>query len=160
MSKISIFLIFPVILLGSDTLTVSNLTVSSGQEYDVSTPGTLGTSGPVLIESGGDSIFVGELKVTLRDGFSAQDGALFWAFTDHDLDGYPDTLDSDYDGDSDGLPDSWEIFWFGSIDAAGATGSGDPDNDSVPNVDEMLLDMNPTNHATIGNLDVYQWHTP
>jgi alpha-tubulin suppressor-like RCC1 family protein len=45
------------------------------------------------------------------------------------------------DADQDGLVDSWEITWFGSIENQAA--GGDADGDKVSNRDEMLMGSNP-----------------
>ncbi|HEU5071191.1 MAG TPA: hypothetical protein VFV96_12365 [Verrucomicrobiae bacterium] len=58
---------------------------------------------------------------------------------DSDLDGIPDYLDPDSDGDS--LPDDWEIHWFGNLDA---TASDDPDGDWLTNYEEYLAGSNPS----------------
>ena len=44
------------------------------------------------------------------------------------------------DADKDGLPDSWELANFGSLDQAG---SGDADNDGISNLDEYLNGTDP-----------------
>jgi uncharacterized repeat protein (TIGR02543 family) len=46
------------------------------------------------------------------------------------------------DNDNDGLPDAWEILYFGNTGAQLA--SGDPDKDGVSNYDEYLENTNPT----------------
>lgn len=46
------------------------------------------------------------------------------------------------DTDSDGLDDTWEVTYFGSIGAQGAT--GDPDADGTSNLVEYQLGLNPT----------------
>ena len=48
------------------------------------------------------------------------------------------------DTDSDGLPDAWEMTWFGNL---AQNGSGDPDNDRVTNAQEYALNTNPTSAA-------------
>jgi hypothetical protein len=45
------------------------------------------------------------------------------------------------DVDTDGLDDNWEIFYFGSITAQ--DGSGDPNGDGIPNIDEQTAGTNP-----------------
>jgi len=47
----------------------------------------------------------------------------------------------DYDSDSDGLPDAWEYYYFGSL-YYGA--SGDPDGDGYTNAQEYQYNMDPT----------------
>ncbi len=45
------------------------------------------------------------------------------------------------DGDSDGIPDHWEIAWFGPLGVAGA--DTDFDGDGVSDYEEYLADTNP-----------------
>jgi len=47
------------------------------------------------------------------------------------------------DRDRDGLPDSWELRYFGSIDAPGAGPSDDPDHDGLNNLQEYQTGSNP-----------------
>ena len=47
------------------------------------------------------------------------------------------------DLDADGLTDTWEITYFGSVTAQ--TGTGDPDGDLVDNLGEMVAGTNPAN---------------
>lgn len=46
------------------------------------------------------------------------------------------------DSDGDGLPDTWEVNYFGSTTAQNAT--GDADNDGTNNLTEFRLGLNPT----------------
>jgi hypothetical protein len=50
------------------------------------------------------------------------------------------------DSDHDGLPDSWEIANFGNLTSQ--TSEGDPDHDSVSNLDEFLDGTNPVSSAS------------
>lgn len=50
------------------------------------------------------------------------------------------------DTDGDGLPDSWELMYFGSITAA-VPGDDDDDDDNT-NWEEFMADTNPTNPAS------------
>ncbi len=52
------------------------------------------------------------------------------------------------DRDSDGLPDWWEIGWFGDLDEVA---DGDPDGDQVTNADELLLELNPRSSDSDGD---------
>jgi hypothetical protein len=45
------------------------------------------------------------------------------------------------DQDADGLPDDWELLWFGSLDE---DGGGDPDEDGIRNGIELRYGWNPT----------------
>jgi len=49
------------------------------------------------------------------------------------------------DADGDGLPDSWELAYFGNLDQ---TAVGDFDGDGVSNLDEFLQGTNPTDSAS------------
>lgn len=53
---------------------------------------------------------------------------------------------NDPDSDSDGLPDWWEVQYFGSI--TNWTGSGDPDSDQYTNQEEYEVDTDPTDSAS------------
>ena len=48
-----------------------------------------------------------------------------------------------FDADHDGLPDSWEIQYFGSISDPRATPNADPDGDGFTNLQEYLAGTNP-----------------
>jgi hypothetical protein len=49
------------------------------------------------------------------------------------------------DRDGDGLPDAWEMRFFGHLDQ---DGTGDPDNDSFSNAAEFAASSNPTSSAS------------
>lgn len=51
----------------------------------------------------------------------------------------------DTDGDSDGIPDWWELQYFGSTNVNLTL---DQDSDGVSNADEYVADTNPTNSAS------------
>jgi hypothetical protein len=48
------------------------------------------------------------------------------------------------DSDGDGLPDSWEIQYFGNLNQ---TANGDPDGDGLTNLQEFQQGRNPTKSA-------------
>ena len=50
-----------------------------------------------------------------------------------------------FDGNGNGLPDSWEMTYFGNLNQ---TASGDFDGDGVSNLQEFLDGTNPTNSAS------------
>jgi hypothetical protein len=54
------------------------------------------------------------------------------------------------DSDNDGLPDAWEIFYFGNLNQIG---SGDPDGDSQSNAYEFLHGTDPTVANISGDTD-------
>jgi Bacterial Ig domain/FG-GAP-like repeat/FG-GAP repeat len=67
------------------------------------------------------------------------------------------TVGTSLDTDADGLPDSWEIQYFGNLNQ---TANGDPDGDGATNLQEFLQGRNPTKGAIIDtggvlNLKVY-----
>jgi hypothetical protein len=47
------------------------------------------------------------------------------------------------DSDGDGLPDPWEMRYFGALDAADGAPDADPDGDGLINRDEFLAGTNP-----------------
>ena len=49
------------------------------------------------------------------------------------------------DTDGDGLPDSWELLYFGNLSEAA---NDDPDGDGFTNLQEFLAGTDPTNHAS------------
>jgi hypothetical protein len=63
------------------------------------------------------------------------------------------------DSDGDGLPDSWELQYFGGL-TQGA--NGDPDGDGVTNLQEYQQGRNPTKSALADNGDFVNLkvHTP
>lgn len=54
--------------------------------------------------------------------------------------------DSNPDNDADGLPDAWELLHFGNITSQDA--AGDPDADSLTNLQEFQVGTNPTDPDT------------
>jgi hypothetical protein len=57
------------------------------------------------------------------------------------------------DSDSDGLPDGWELQFFGNLQQ---TPLGDPDGDGVTNLTEFLQGRNPTKGAVADSNNVVQ----
>ncbi|MGD0651032.1 MAG: Ig-like domain-containing protein [Verrucomicrobiia bacterium] len=53
-----------------------------------------------------------------------------------------------FDGNGDGLPDVWQIQYFGSVNAPGSGPNDDPDGDGLNNLQEWLAGTNPTNSAS------------
>src|SRR5439155_6261648 len=50
------------------------------------------------------------------------------------------------DSDGDGLPDSWELTYFGNLNQ---TATGDFDGDGISNLQEFLDRTDPTNNASV-----------
>jgi spore coat protein CotH len=58
----------------------------------------------------------------------------------------------EYDGDADGLPDAWEIQYFGDTAAMGA--ADDPDGDGSSNADEYVAGTDPLNASDAPRLAI------
>lgn len=58
-----------------------------------------------------------------------------------------------FDSDGDGLPDAWEIQYFGSIGDPRATPNADPDGDGFTNLQEYVAGTNPTNPTSRLQID-------
>jgi len=116
----------------SDNLTVSDSTITAGPN--------------VTVSSGAVVNFRATTSITLSPGFTASSGSTFRAFIF-------------VDSDSDGLPDSWELQYFGST--TGASAAANADGDGLTNLQEYLLGTNPnianTNDASnTTNLKVHR----
>ena len=48
------------------------------------------------------------------------------------------------DSDNDGIPDFWELIYFGSVEVADGTASSDQDGDGLSDRYEFILGRNPT----------------
>ena len=57
--------------------------------------------------------------------------------------GTDNAVTSPGDSDGDGLPDAWEIQYFGSINDPRATPNADPDGDGFTNLQEYLAGTDP-----------------
>ena len=64
----------------------------------------------------------------------------------------PNTTNA-FDADGDGLPDAWEIQYFGAINDPRATPNADPDNDGFTNLQEYLSGTNPTDRNSYLRFD-------
>jgi hypothetical protein len=60
------------------------------------------------------------------------------------------------DTDNDGLPDAWEIEYFGSINDPRATPNADPDGDGFSNLQEYLAGTDPLDAASFLRIDSVQ----
>ena len=65
----------------------------------------------------------------------------------------------DIDADGDGLPDWWELQYFGNLSQVAAD---DPDGDGISNLQEFRQGRNPTKSALADNGDFVNLkvHTP
>jgi len=102
-------------------------------------------------------VFLNGVMVASNLGFSASAGNQFTAMTIQGEYGYADHLTLSYtqpedvdavDSDNDGLPDWWELRWFGTL----AYGAGDdPDHDGLTNLQEYQHSTDPHNPDTDGD---------
>lgn len=56
-----------------------------------------------------------------------------------------------FDCNGDGLPDLWQIQYFGSVFSANAAPTADPAQDGLNNLENYLLGVNPTNADSFGD---------
>ena len=59
------------------------------------------------------------------------------------------------DSNTNGIPDSWELRFFGSV--TGAVAGADSDGDGVDNWEEFVADTNPTNGASVYPNIIQEW---
>ncbi len=59
------------------------------------------------------------------------------------------TVQPDPDSDNDGLPDDWELRYFGSLNAPNGGPNDDPDGDGLTNLEEYLAGTNPLDPASV-----------
>jgi hypothetical protein len=83
-------------------------------------------SGPVVIPQPGNNLF---LRVVDEDGRSGLSNTF--------------SVEDPSDADGDGLPDSWEVRYFGSTSAPGGGPNDDPDGDGLTNLEEFLAGTDP-----------------
>jgi hypothetical protein len=67
--------------------------------------------------------------------------------------GSPNAFSTPGDADGDGLPDAWEIQYFGAINDPRATPDADPDNDGLTNLQEYVSGTNPMDAASYLKVD-------
>ncbi|MBN1671303.1 MAG: lamin tail domain-containing protein [Kiritimatiellae bacterium] len=60
-------------------------------------------------------------------------------------------LPASKDGDADGMPDAWEIGWFGNTNQST---EGDTDLDGVSNLDEFIMGTNPDDGTSIFGVEL------
>lgn len=82
------------------------------------------TQNDCVIGAGSDVKFVARNSITLNPGFRVESGGLFSAMLD----------------DNDGLPNEWELTYFGTL---GFGPNDNPDGDGVSNYLEYRLHTNP-----------------
>lgn len=107
---------------------------------------------------GGDFIALTNYSVT---GFGMTDSSVFtpslWIASDAlvvpsgkvHMDNFRIFSGGDLDADNDGLPDVWEIQFFGSTNAVNGGVNDDWDGDTRWNIDEYIAGTDPTNSASI-----------
>jgi hypothetical protein len=61
------------------------------------------------------------------------------------------------DSNGDGLPDAWQIQYFGSFSSPDAAPGADPDHDGFANLQEYLAGTNPTNAASCLRFDLAEF---
>lgn len=109
----------------------------------------LNLSDPLVLQYVQEALNTGRLRLMLSSLHASERGAepAYPEFYTRDsLLGDPPTLElqgtavSSVDGDSDGLPDDWEQFYFSTLSHSG---DEDTDGDGVTNANELLAGTNP-----------------
>jgi hypothetical protein len=109
------------------------------------------TAGPeVVAQAGSTMVFWAQTRVVLRSGFRANTGAIIWAATDSDLDGYSDQEEAT-DSDGDGMCDAWEVD-HGLNPFSAADAALDSDSDGRSNLAEYQANTDPNNRADAATL--------
>ncbi|HXT41885.1 MAG TPA: lamin tail domain-containing protein [Candidatus Angelobacter sp.] len=67
--------------------------------------------------------------------------------------GAPNAVTTPGDTDGDGLPDAWEVQYFGSISDPRATPNADPDGDGFTNLQEYLAGTSPVDVSSVLKID-------
>jgi hypothetical protein len=68
------------------------------------------------------------------------------------------SIGSAFSSAGDGVPDAWKIRYFGSIGAAGAGASADPDHDGMNNLAEYRAGTVPTNASSVLRMSSAECH--
>ena len=123
-------------------VTIQNTTYAAGQNVTVANS-SIAANTNVVVASGAVVKYRGTSSITLGPGFTASSGSAFRAFIF-------------VDGNSNGMDDAWEAT-YGVSDPA-----GNPDGDSLTNLQEYLLGTNPlvTNSADTSNTNALKVHRP
>jgi hypothetical protein len=115
-----------------------NSVPSSTSSFDTSFTTYLNSNDNVYFQASKRVTSYGDIvywPVTVQ--YAGSDGT-YESLLDTDNDGIPDYLDSD--SDADGLPDAWEMQYFGNLSQSGG---GDYDGDGISNYTEYLQGRNP-----------------
>ncbi len=103
---------------------VGTATLLNGLSQGVAPDFCIGNEGRAI--GGSTDNFVGLIDEVRISSIARSDSGFFW----------------NDDSDGDGLDDSWETHYFGSLER---TGSDDPDSDTFTNLQEFQAGSNPTN---------------
>lgn len=133
----------------AERVTVQDVNLVSGEEQIYSSDGELrtkenNTATEVRAQSGATMVFWAQTRVVLKPGFRADSGAIIWAATDSDLDGYSDQEEAT-DSDGDGMFDAWEYEHGLNLFVNDA--AGDLDNDGHDNLKEFRENTDPQSNA-------------
>ena len=103
--------------------------------YTYETGGNIIAENNCTVEPGINASLVAGKSIYLKTGFHAKAGSLLTAVS----------------GDGDGLPDSWEMTFFGATDCQKCGANDDFDEDGITNYQEFLYGTNP---AGVGDFDM------
>ncbi len=100
-----------------------------------------------------EMFFDGRIRLTTL-GIGAKDGLIGLSagggvpvfFFESDFSAYPLLTD---DADGDGMPDAWEVLYFGGTNAVDGGASEDWDKDCMDNLSEWMAGTNPTNSLSL-----------